>query len=54
MDMDLEFFFKDESLIIRKIFFSRNNKNRSNMGIIFERLGFLNYVFIFFFRRFVV
>lgn len=36
-------FFQDESLIIRKIFFSRNNKNRSHMGTISERLGFPNH-----------
>lgn len=51
MDMDPEFFPKDESLIIRNIFFSRNNKNRSHMGTISERLGFPNHALTPFSRR---
>lgn len=41
--MDPEFFPKDECLIIRKILFCRNNKNRSYMGAISERPGVPNH-----------
>lgn len=41
--MDPEFFPKDECLIIRKILFCRNDKNRSYMGAISERPGVPNH-----------
>lgn len=41
--MDPEFFPKDECLIIRKILFCRNNKNRSHMGAISQRPGVPNH-----------